>query len=160
MSKNWSELRSRSELQNLLDREDAFSTSAKPTSWGYFVQLKAMGYFCWFEQAKDMLMHLAQVEILHSPNHVPERAEYEKKVLQVIPIVQTWIDLKQSSTETCAALNQIFPDFSIGWLGNFEGLCHGTEAFEKKVREAFQQQDGIPVNQQPAFIDFLENYGI
>src|SRR5687767_236115 len=77
------------DLQAQLDEGEEVSTLARPQDWGYFLRVSPeLGYFSWFRTREQMLRYLVQVEILHAPTSLPDRARYDALVQELMAVAR------------------------------------------------------------------------
>lgn len=162
MQINWQQPLSSHELQLALD-SDSFGPASHPAQapWGYFLQLKRLGYFSWFTSQAELLRYLVHIELLHAPERFADQAAYRQAVAELIPIGQAYFTAEVTPETAAIHFSQHLSDGELCWLGPFDTLLSGSSVFARQLRQAFQgHEEAIPLSQQNAFADWLEGYGL
>ena len=165
---SWQTPLSSQELSPLLQSDDLPLAAPIANAWGYYLEIgQGMGYFSWFPEQTQMLRHLGHVEVLHLPSLLPERADYEALVAQLIPLLKNYVQTCDTApTEAAYTLvNQythVVPALKLAWVGPLSALSTEQSPFAQKVRAAFEAQTGqsAPQTEADLWWSFLAEYGL
>lgn len=165
---SWQTPLSSQELSPLLQSDDLPLAAPTANAWGYYIDIgQGMGYFSWFPEQSHMLRHLGHVEVLHLPSLMPERADYEALVDQLIPILKNYAQTCDAApTEAAHTLvhqyQHVLPDLKLRWVGPLTALSTEQSPFAQEVRQAFHTQTGETVSQaeEALWWSFLADYGM
>ncbi len=157
----WQRRLSSAELSPLLNGDTYPQAEPTEDAHGYYLEIgRGMGYFSWFPTRELMLRHLAHVEVLHLPARMPERADYEAMVDQLVPILEDF-EQHQNVTQTVQAYHQVVPEIQLQWLGSVKTLKNDVTDFGKQVQSAFSENTSKSTSKSTqSWLDFLGEYGI
>lgn len=128
-----------------------------PPHWGYYVFLGlGFGYFQWFDTQAQMLQSLTQVEPLHAPSEIIHPERYAEIRAALSALARRWEQRELSTEELCTAMNPLFVECEILWLGPIEELLQGMHPLAQKLRADFGS--GPLMRVSPDFLAFLEQY--